>query len=269
MEKCYIASDIAEDDTFPLGGNVLDERSHTWLRADFSNLRCGPDQPFFDRARMVFEKNDLSPKERYAQKQKFGGEPKSFAHLYFIQQFLHKWVSPHHMSKGEQKREGFYADVEMRSLSEAMAANQMACIEMSLIATKILQDQGKTVHIVGGWMNREEFPGVWDDGEAHAFVVLEEDNTDNLLIYDPANPLSTENGGVFPSIFVLSVDEFEHFLQKTKSRSGFMQVKEEFSGIQKLYGVGGGHMIDDSDIVVRAQNTVQADAPEGPVPPGQ
>ncbi|MGB4058386.1 MAG: hypothetical protein WBK77_09920, partial [Alphaproteobacteria bacterium] len=73
--------------------------------------------------------------------------------------------------------------------------------------------------------------------EPHIFLACTDKNQDQVFIYDPANPIVFEKYH-YPSIFVVSKNNFEAWLEKAQSGDAYLEAQEELTGQTRYYGVG-------------------------------
>lgn len=260
-EGCYIVSGVEDGDVFGVGGSMFGGEPTAFVKVDYATL-----SDLFTGAQQAFSTNDLDALAGYGRSINVGCEDKSFAQLYLLQKILEKHVYPQ-AAKNEWDRVKFYGNEQETLLSDAVNASHAACVEMSLIAAKMLMDQGRTVHMFSGAFVGDEIePGGDAYNSPHTFLVVEEDATDNVLIFDPANPINTDRGQ-FPAIFVVPIGDYNRFLDVGEQKAAFLRLREEVFDRIKYYGVDAPNVNFVPDHHVFDPNAM--DEGDVPIPPGQ
>ncbi len=97
----------------------------------------------------------------------------------------------------------FYDRQEPKKLSDAIDQKACACTELAVLAQGYFQQQNIPTRYVGGELVINNH---FDDFEAHSFIAFTADN--KKYIYDPVNPVRTNNDTILPRISeILSPEE--------------------------------------------------------------
>ncbi|MGB4058244.1 MAG: hypothetical protein WBK77_09200, partial [Alphaproteobacteria bacterium] len=148
FEHCFLASNISEGDVFNIGGGGIK------LKADFGNL-----QNLNNKINTHFSSINMEPFKHGAKEDGIKISPEYFANLFLLSQIFRKelWDKTY---GDEILRKMFFMNAHNSEdeilLSDVIAANQVACSELSLLASKIMQDRGMSVKMIQGVFVRND-----------------------------------------------------------------------------------------------------------------
>lgn len=142
--------------------------------------------------------------------------------------------------KGMQNRNTRMAlyDSGNARLSDVYKHEQLACSEFSALTSRALETQGHSVQMISGsFVDQEVAQGDFAYSDPHAYLAIDVPEHNEVWIYDPSNPLTTQNGEHLPSVFRVSKTEFEIWLTAAvKKSSAYLKLKQEFTGKTLYYG---------------------------------
>lgn len=232
---CFEISRIEDSDLVPVGGeSQFSQEANIKVLADFENLR-----EWFEKMQ---ERKDkiISAENLMVWAESRGLDRNIFSSIAsFTKTFGEVYVlNP----KPELSRQDLYRQAGQGGvkLSDVFKGGVAECAEIAMVAQYELQRQGINSKYFSGdvlWGKEDEF------SEEHSFIVIRQG--DKTLIFDPANPVNTEEGR-FPSVYTVEAD----FNQEVRGgKKKFITAKNVLSGKNAYFGVNDGTNVSEKNIV--------------------
>lgn len=204
------------------------------INADFSHPICAEILKEMDGK---LERNDIDELIQDVSKWPITCNSETFAYIYVVQKIIQDklWQS---IEKDNQLRLDFYRANPDVNLSQLIQSDALACVELSLLAGKMLENVGYDVGFISGAYicSPPSSPDEYMTASAHAFLVINDPVSDEVLIFDPANPLKFKGGGQAPSVSTTNMQTFSNWLNSARHGIAFMKLPENLSGATRCYG---------------------------------
>lgn len=154
-------------------------------------------------------------------------DPDTFTKLYAFTKIFEKNYPQD--PDNESKRREMYKERDAVPMSEVLGKQSQECAEIAAVAQGFLQHEGVASSYVSGevlWTEDQEFPSV------HSFLVIREKG--KTFIYDPTNPLQTQDGSL-PSLYEPHANFDEEMDKKKKV---FVRTTNVMTHEESFFGVG-------------------------------
>ena len=118
------------------------------------------------------------------------------------------------------------------TLSALMENGFGQCVQKSILATEYLRRSGIDAKCFSG----TQTDNLDDENHGHCVVIIEHKNS--LLIYDPAQPVVSDDGMTYPSLIPVDKNGYENWLSIAREERCYMRLIKPFSGKEVFYGAG-------------------------------
>lgn len=233
--SCYEIPYIPDGCTLPVGGSIFSDEQDITCIADLSSF----EELFLEIHKLMCAYN-MDNLRKWLNDMNFDIDPPLFAQLVAFTKKLAEEYPIH--KENQYLREKLYREkAGTITLSDVFSKESAMCAEIAALAQGYLQqEQISSSYFNGDVLWKEEY----EFSEKHTFVVIRTEAA--TYIYDPANPLKT-NQGTFPQISKLTVD-FDQELAKGKRR--FVTAIDIMTNKPIYYGVNNNtNVFAERDIV--------------------
>ncbi len=252
QETACCAADIKPGDKIPIGGSFPGQYD-LFVTVDFDKF-----SKFFDTVKKnaINLQNNQSMK-KWLDDRQINFKFETFAHLYAFDNVLRKMYP--NITSNTDTRKKFYNPNKTAYLSDAVSAGICQCAEIAILTQIYLQQQNFDTKFFSGEIlqsDGQEF------GEPHSFIILKQ-NTEQY-IYDPANPLRTNQEICIPRIQFINANNLKRFYEvinkpiSNNSRNcAYVETVCPFNNQKLYYGVGDGMNVFEKFIIKSQQEYIQ------------
>lgn len=192
---------IDNGDSIPVGGtSIFSNKLDKEVVADFDNFEI-----FFKESHQLSSMQNLDEIKDKLQSFNMDIDAELFAPIFAFNRKLVEYYFNNPEFKNPTNpvnRDEMYSQKNKDiKLSDFFDANVEECSEFAILAQGFLQREGISSSVFNGevlWDKNDSY------GEPHSFIVLR--NKDKTFIYDPANPIRTPKGHLFPSVYSMEKD---------------------------------------------------------------
>ncbi|MGB9151758.1 MAG: hypothetical protein WCD70_01580 [Alphaproteobacteria bacterium] len=235
----YSAKDLKDGDVLTIGGRIL-ARSQNGPKALTLKVDSREFEPFFAACDEFYEKHkeNLAKSDDWFREK--GAAPAIASRLFAYNRVFEQFF-PGNPAPDEARRMDHYrSNGRTSNLSDALKTNVAQCAECAALAQLYAQRCGFDSSFINGevlWQKTHEF------GEEHSYVAIRQPSSDSVLIFDPANPHTMDNGKTFPYLATVNATLWEQALEHGINKPQFVESTNVLMGANAHYGVGCGDNI--------------------------
>jgi hypothetical protein len=245
------AKDLKDGDMLTIGGHIFargqNDPAAITLKVDSCEF-----ESFFAACDAFYEKHkeNLAKSDDWFREK--GVDPSIASRLFTYNRVFEQFFPGNPVPDDAKRMNHYRSNGKTSSLSDALKVKVAQCAECAALAQLYVQHCGFDSSFMNGevlWNKTHEF------GEEHSYVAIRQNSLDSVLIFDPANPHTMDNGKTFPYLATVNPTLWDQAMERGINKPQYVESTDVLTGTKAYYGVGRGNNVQSDHFVTPPKNT--------------